>query len=402
MNPEESPASGEQRELYEAIRAAFAPLVREGWRLEKLPTKEITFPEVRFELQAPTDARLLLEAFFDQGESFDRQVFWWVLNPSNLRDHEGLESVSSVITGRHSETFLPGYDEATGEFRSMTVPEQGRAVAKLIRDYSAQLLEACSSARWNETVRAAGEKSRDESSSEAARMARMRKPSRNEDALIPALLGGVFIGFAVLLLLTVLLLRGVIAYGPWTALLLLLSVLAYVLLVAKFIHLSRDPFDRRPRLGDRQQARLALSRVGWRPGRGIGKLLRELESGLPSYRLSSAASKALLQFGGLEWSSEEPGRDQGRVSFHLTPTAIDAEGEDRPLLLGLEKLARSPVFPLGTAFKGEGILAIAENGRVYCIERVDQSVLFVGSNIQEAIDNMVLGARIRKVSELRR
>jgi len=400
MSPEESPASVAQREVYEAIWAAFAPLVNEGWRLEKLPTEEIRFPEVRFEIQAPTDGRLLLEAFVDQGESFDRQVFWWVLNPSNFRDHEGLESIMSVITGRYSETFLPGYDEATGEFRAMTVPEQAEAVARLIRDHSRQLLEACSGARWRETVWAAGEKNRDESSSDAARSAKMHRSSRVEDALFHSLLSIVMVGPVALFLFAVFVLRGLVGYGPWTLPLFFLLVSAYLLLVAWFLHHWRDPFDPKSRWGDLRRARLTLLRMGWKPGRNAGALVRRLETGLPSYELFAPAREALTQFGGLKWSSEEPGRDQGRVSFDLTPTAIEAEGADRPLLLGLGRLARSPVFPLGTAFKGQGILAIAENGRVYCIERVDRSVLLVGSNIREAIDNMVIGARIRKVSEL--
>ena len=128
---------------------------------------------------------------------------------------------------------------------------------------------------------------------------------------------------------------------------------------------------------------------GWFSGRRVISLVNnwkdELEKSDSLYMFPKA-EEVLLEFGGLKFN---PQNLKGKYFSHLietNPSLCACEGDRFDYFseyLGMK------IYPLGEQhFAGRFFLGISEDGRVF---EIMQNLLFVGKDIDEALNNLILG-----------
>jgi hypothetical protein len=135
-----------------------------------------------------------------------------------------------------------------------------------------------------------------------------------------------------------------------------------------------------------------LESAGWHPGRREKDLVTRWRQQLSTpggFDLSGEAERVLEEFGELRVDRRGPGLEAARAGFEMDPTLALGE-EERFARLGNSLGAN--LFPLGEALDGHVFLAIDESGRIYL---VGDEIHPLGSNIYQALDNLLLGRKYR-------
>jgi hypothetical protein len=138
-----------------------------------------------------------------------------------------------------------------------------------------------------------------------------------------------------------------------------------------------------------------LKSAGWFPGRSdvarTEAWARTLEKE-GGFQISSAARRALEEYGGLRVSVEGEGLDVAKCGFWLDPALAIGE-EDRFGDLG--KASGIRLYPLGEAAEGNAFLGIDEKGEVYIVH---DALYWIAPSIAEALEALILGKRSRQVA----
>jgi hypothetical protein len=140
-----------------------------------------------------------------------------------------------------------------------------------------------------------------------------------------------------------------------------------------------------------EDARDVLMAAGWFPGRridvsGWSRALDHPEQP-DGFRMTHLARAALEEFGGLKIRQSARGIDYARSSFDLDPMLLSGE-EDR--FDDWSRALGSRLYPLGEDYYGTFFLAIDELGRIFSMAN---ELHYVGLEIAEAVENMILGRR---------
>jgi hypothetical protein len=133
-----------------------------------------------------------------------------------------------------------------------------------------------------------------------------------------------------------------------------------------------------------------LKASGWFEGRSVPNLVESWRVELETpggFMMSSAASQALREFGGLHIQATGAGINCARSDIDLNPALAKFE-EDR--FFSFHCLQGRQLFPLGEAIVGHVFTAIDEKGQVFLIM---QDVHFVASSFEAALENLLLGKR---------
>lgn len=136
------------------------------------------------------------------------------------------------------------------------------------------------------------------------------------------------------------------------------------------------------------QAEQWLRRAGWYPGRQVPDLVASWKTSLllsDGFEMFESAERVLLEFGGLHIDQQGPGKTCAREPFTFDPT-IAAYESDR--FSDFSPLLNTKLYPLGEAVGGYYFLTIGENGHVYLLM---QDVKLAGKNIDEALENLLIG-----------
>lgn len=136
--------------------------------------------------------------------------------------------------------------------------------------------------------------------------------------------------------------------------------------------------------------RRVLLASGWRE---LGNNLAIVSSWEAELRRSdqlemfSPARVALLRYGGVEVDARGPGENLAREPFRLIPTLLAYEGDRLKEASGELGTA---LYPLGEAGGGHYFLVIGLDSRVYGLMH---GHWVIGHDIEEALNNLVLGRR---------
>jgi hypothetical protein len=133
-----------------------------------------------------------------------------------------------------------------------------------------------------------------------------------------------------------------------------------------------------------------MTAAGWYEGRALSvEVLHRWEQqlGKEGFRMSAPAAVALAEFGGLRVEQRAAGVDMSRETFEFDPTLAIGE---RDRFLRFESPGVGRLFPLGEAAGGHAFLAISDAGHAFLLA---DSLLPIGSSIEEAIRNLVEGRR---------
>ncbi|HKF75860.1 MAG TPA: SUKH-3 domain-containing protein [Candidatus Dormibacteraeota bacterium] len=132
-----------------------------------------------------------------------------------------------------------------------------------------------------------------------------------------------------------------------------------------------------------------LTRSGWFPGRRVDPARWSLVLDHPErpdgFQLSDPARAALEEFGGLQFRPGRTGVDHSPASVDFDPLTARGE-EDR--FDAWSKAIESRLYPLAGDLYGMYWVAMDVGGRVFL---VGPSLRYVGKDITEGIENLVLG-----------
>lgn len=136
-----------------------------------------------------------------------------------------------------------------------------------------------------------------------------------------------------------------------------------------------------------------LLKGGWFPGRYVPDKIKEWRKVMDSkggFEMSSTAEKILLEFGGLNVGENDAGIDCAKSNIEFDPTR--AIGEEDSFFCFLEDANSEKLYPLGEVIGGHCFLGIAPNGATYI---VGDTIEKTGSNFDQALENLLLGIKIR-------
>ena len=141
-----------------------------------------------------------------------------------------------------------------------------------------------------------------------------------------------------------------------------------------------------------------LRRAGWYPGRHVPEVVSSLKDNetLSGFEMFPAAEEVLSEFGGLKVDQQGPGETGAREPFQFDPALAGYEEE---FFSDFSRLVNTKLYPLGEAANGHSYWAIGENGNVYLVMF---EIGLLGKNIEEALDNLIIGrnpSRILSVNE---
>jgi hypothetical protein len=124
-----------------------------------------------------------------------------------------------------------------------------------------------------------------------------------------------------------------------------------------------------------------LKESGWFEGRNTEGSLCLPEG----FEMFPAASRVLVEFGGLKGGQVGAGITMAASDFELRPELAQGES-DR--FHEFEKKLGVRLYPLGEAHRGHYFLAIDENGRIYLA--MDE-IIVLGENFEAGVENLILG-----------
>ncbi len=128
-----------------------------------------------------------------------------------------------------------------------------------------------------------------------------------------------------------------------------------------------------------------LRAAGWYEGRRVEEAqLDAWRRVLEAFTPNDAALSILAEFGCLRIDQQGPGVERARMSFWIDPAR--AVGED-DRFAQFEEIS-GPLFPVGEAWGGHGILGVSAEERVFVV--IDD-LYFVGSDFAQALDSLVEG-----------
>lgn len=141
------------------------------------------------------------------------------------------------------------------------------------------------------------------------------------------------------------------------------------------------------------QTEQVLRGAGWYPGRQVPEMVTswEGEAMLSEFQMFPAAKRVLLEFGGLFVDQSGSGETCAREPFDIDPTRAGYEGER---FSELSRLVDTKFYPLGEAFGGTCYWAISEYDQLYIL--MDDILFLLGKNIDEALENLILGRMPQK------
>ena len=131
-----------------------------------------------------------------------------------------------------------------------------------------------------------------------------------------------------------------------------------------------------------------LRRAGWQRGRRVD--LAPWQSS-PT-RPFPAARDVLTEFGGLVVGEAGPGVDVAKSDVDLRPKAYNLEFDGEP---DLEREVGQRLYPIATAYEGNGEVWIDESGRVYLEGDFPdgRQLQYLGPSFAAALEVLLLGRR---------
>src|ERR1700754_1321645 len=143
------------------------------------------------------------------------------------------------------------------------------------------------------------------------------------------------------------------------------------------------------------QTEQVLRGAGWYPGRQVPEMITswEGEEMLSESQMFPAAKRVLLEFGGLFVDQSGSGETCAREPFDTDPTRAAYEGDT---FSELSRLVDTKFYPLGEAFGGTCYWAISEDDQFYIL--MDDILLLLGKNFDEALENLILGRMPQKIA----
>ena len=130
-----------------------------------------------------------------------------------------------------------------------------------------------------------------------------------------------------------------------------------------------------------------MRQISWYPGRAVPNEVERWKRELDEFVIFDVAETVLLEFGGLRNDEDGPGLEAARSRFRLDPALACGE---RGRFEEFETEIDCRLYPLGEACGGAVFLAIAEDARVYLMER---ALWLAGDDIWDALDRFIRGRK---------
>jgi SUKH-3 immunity protein of toxin-antitoxin system len=114
---------------------------------------------------------------------------------------------------------------------------------------------------------------------------------------------------------------------------------------------------------------------------------------LAEFHMFPSAERILLEFGGLRVDQSAFGETCAREPFEVDPTLAAYEGE---MFSEFAPLVSTQLYPLGEAFSATYYWAIGENDQLYVVM---DDIQLLGKNLDEALENLIIGRMPKKSSK---